>query len=173
MNKLVAIGKIVRTWGIRGDLVIDLISGRQRKLSAFQELFAGMKSENLKEIILKSERFFKRQIIARFKDVDSIEKAEAFVGSCLFVKADELDPLHEDEFYIDDLIGLDVILGDDRKIGTVRDVIETGGTDILLVEEKGKEMLIPLTGTICREIDIIRGVVIIDPPEGLLDLDEV
>ena len=173
MKKLIAVGKVVRTWGIKGDVKIDLVSGRIQKLSVFQELFAGIHADNVRSISLERERVLKLQIIAKFGDIDSIEEAELFRGSYIFVKAEELGSLREDEYYISDLIGLKVVLEDGKDIGTVKDVVETGGTDILLVEKDDREMLIPLSRTICRSIDTGKGIIIVRPLEGLLELNEV
>ncbi len=60
-----------------------------------------------------------------------------------------------------------------REVGRIKDLITVSGSDLLVVESGEREILIPLIGTICREFDLQNRRVVIDPPEGLLDLNEI
>ncbi len=66
-----------------------------------------------------------------------------------------------------------VICKSGEEVGVIKDIVETGGTDVIIAEKEKREVLIPLTKTVCRTIDVEEGVITIDPPEGLLDLNEV
>ena len=60
-----------------------------------------------------------------------------------------------------------------REVGRIKDLIAVSGSDLLVVESGEREILIPLIGTICREFDLQNRQVVIDPPDGLLDLNEI
>ena len=60
-----------------------------------------------------------------------------------------------------------------REVGRVKDLIAVPGSDLLVVVSGGREILIPLVGTICREFDLQNRRLVIDPPDGLLDLNEI
>ncbi|MBV9240827.1 MAG: 16S rRNA processing protein RimM, partial [Acidobacteria bacterium] len=76
--------------------------------------------------------------------------------------------LEEGEYYDWQLEGCEVRTADDRVIGTVRELMRTGGTEILVVTGD-KEYLVPFAESICTEVDIDNKVIRIDPPEGLLE----
>jgi 16S rRNA processing protein RimM len=84
--------------------------------------------------------------------------------------------LPEGSYYIFELVGLRVVTLAGRALGTVRDIVETGGTPLLAVRpdpgvgDGREEILLPVARSICRIIDTRSGVITIDPPEGLLEL---
>ncbi len=173
MKKLIAIGTIVRPWGIRGEVKIEPISKRIKEFAAFHELFAGSVADSVQKVSIERERPSGDAIIAKLAGVSIIDEAISLKGFHIFVSAEELDPLTDDEYYMVDLIGMKVICESGEEVGIVKDIVETGGTDVIIAEKEKKEVLIPLAKTICRRIDAKEGVITIDPPEGLLDLNEI
>jgi 16S rRNA processing protein RimM len=84
-----------------------------------------------------------------------------------------LDPLDEGDYYIHQLLDCTVFTKSGERIGSVHDVLPIAENDLLVVKSGNREHLIPLTPTICFEIDLVKKTVTIDPPEGLLDLNEI
>lgn len=83
-------------------------------------------------------------------------------------------PAEEGAYYQFQIVGSEVVTRDGRSVGTVRTVLETGGHAVLAVDTpSGGEVDIPFTRTICVEVDPRRRRIVIDPPDGLLDLDEI
>ncbi len=174
MKKLIAIGRILRPWGNKGELKISLFSGKVGSLESFTKICAGDSEKSVIQIFPEKERRYQDGIIVKFLGVHSIVDADALRGKYLYVKAEELAPLARDEYYIDDLIGLKVILTKKGKeLGYVVNVLETHGTDLVEIQKGKRNILIPLTKSICKMIDLRNKILIIDPPEGLLDLNEV
>jgi len=92
------------------------------------------------------------------------------VGNDFAVPESERVPLGEDEFYDWELEGCTVIAGE-KNIGQVRSVMRTGATEILLIsDDGGKERMVPLAESIVVKIDPAGKTIVVDPPEGLLDL---
>ena len=100
-------------------------------------------------------------------------QAQEFVGKEFFCPVEECSRLKKGEFYFHQLEGCAVITISGEQIGKVHDVIPVTDNDLLVVQDQGQEFIIPLTQTICLEIDLDKKTIIIDPPEGLLDLDEI
>ncbi|MEW5806665.1 MAG: ribosome maturation factor RimM [Acidobacteriota bacterium] len=173
MERLISIGKVVRTWGLRGDVAIKLFSGRVGHLMKFHKLMAGEEADSIRTICLERERFRRRQIIAKFSGIDSKEEAEKIIGWHVFVRVSELGPLAEDEYYIDDLVGMRVVLESGKAIGRVIAIDETRGTDLLVVQKGAKEFLIPFARSICVRVEIENRIIVVRPPAGLLDLNEI
>lgn len=96
-------------------------------------------------------------------------------GSDILAPEESLRPLEEGRYFFSELIGCAVWTKEHDKVGMVRDVWPIGESVLLVVEgaREGREILIPFSETICPEVDRARKVIVIDPPDGLLDLNEI
>lgn len=108
------------------------------------------------------------RFLVRFEGVESRDAAEGLRGP-VYVTADELRDLDDDEFWEHDLVGCEVALADGRVVGTVTDVVPGAAHDLLAVETERGERYIPLVKAIVIATDVAAKRVLIDPPEGLLD----
>jgi 16S rRNA processing protein RimM len=113
--------------------------------------------------------------VLKLGGVDTIGAAEALAGAEILVPEDGLEPLESGRVFVADLIGCAVVAIDGRPLGEVGDVWETGGSAVLVVERPagGSEILIPLSEVICPVIDTKARRIVVDPPDGLLDLNEI
>lgn len=96
--------------------------------------------------------------------------AEKLVGSILGVMAQSLDSLPPGEYYHYQVIGLEVFDTEGKRIGTVARTWSTPGGELYVVDGASKEHLIPAVKEIIEKVDLVTGILIINPPEGLLDL---
>jgi 16S rRNA processing protein RimM len=169
-SELVIIARAVKPRGLKGEIVAEL-------LTDFPDRF-----ENLEELILVSpggERTTKRledywfqndRVVLKVADYDNVDAARELVGVEFAVPEQDRVPLPADHYYDWELEGCTVKVGDE-SIGTVNSVMKTGGAEILVVtDHSGRERLIPLADSIVVEIDAAGKTIVIDPPEGLLDL---
>jgi 16S rRNA processing protein RimM len=169
MEELVAVAKILKTRGLRGETVAEL-------LTDFPERF-----ENLEQVTgiaptgghldLKIEKFWfqKGRVILKFAGYDTVEAAEALRNYEVCVPESEAVELDEGEFFDWELKDCRVETLQGVEIGAVREVMRTGGTEILVVQGADKEYLVPFSETICVRVDIEEKLIRIDPPEGLLE----
>lgn len=113
--------------------------------------------------------------VLKLGGVDSIGAAEALAGAEIQVPEEGLAPLEDGRIYVADLVGCAVAALDGRALGSVVDVWEAGGAAVLVVNRAGdgKEILIPLSRTVCPVIDTAARRIVVDPPDGLLDLNEI
>ena len=102
--------------------------------------------------------------------VPEIDEAKKWVGSVLYIAEHELDPLQSGEYYHYQVIGLEVRDTRGEKIGVVARIWSTPGGEIYIVRGESKEHLIPATKEIIEKVDFATGTLVINPPEGLLDL---
>ncbi|HYW70264.1 MAG TPA: ribosome maturation factor RimM, partial [Pyrinomonadaceae bacterium] len=111
------------------------------------------------------------RLVLKFAGFDRIEEARELVGSELAVPAEARIELPEDSFYEWELIGCRVETIDGNAVGEVKKIMRTGGVELLsVVDDGGRDRLVPLAGDIVVGIDKENKVIRIDPPEGLLDL---
>jgi 16S rRNA processing protein RimM len=120
---------------------------------------------------LKIEKFWfqKNRIVFKFVDFDSIEAAETLRDCEISVAEDDAVELETDEFYDWQLQDCVVETIEGVKLGVVKEVLRTGGTEILVVAGETKEYLIPFAEKICTEVDIENKLIKVDAPEGLLE----
>ncbi len=86
---------------------------------------------------------------------------------------EDLQSLEEDTFYSFEIIGCTVFTAERKLVGTVVDVLAIPGNELLVIEKGEQELLIPLTREICLEINPAAREIVIEPPDGLLDLNEI
>lgn len=171
-DELVAVAYAVRTRGLRGELVADLLTDFPERFEGLEHLIAVAPDGKRMTVELEEHWFQSGRVVLKFAGYDSIEKAGALIGYEFAVPEDERVELDEDEFYDWELVGCRVETVAGEAIGTVREVLRTGGVEVLLVESataQGREHMIPLAETICVEIDVGEKLIRVDAPEGLLE----
>ncbi len=165
----VAVGRIVRPRGNRGELITEIYSTQPGRGERLREVRLEKDSRSRMATV---EEFWVHdgKPVFKFEGVDSISDAQVWVGSDVLVPESERALPEEGEYSHADLIGC-VVLGrvDGKRIGVVEG-IEEGGGPVLLRLAGEKEILIPFARAICPEIDVDRKEIRVDLPEGLLDL---
>lgn len=159
-------GKIVNTHGVAGDVKMLYYTDGPAFFDNVKTLFL----PDNKPLTLISARVHKGSIIMKFKEIDTMEKAEQLKGKEIFVKREEAEPLPEGRYYIADILGINVFKDDGEELGKVTDVFKTGSNDVYTVKNSsGKEYLIPVIESVIMDIDIENKKIIIKPMKGLLD----
>lgn len=169
MKDLVAIAKIVRPRGLRGELVADILTDFPARFENLANVTAVTPSGETLELKIEDFWFQKGRVVLRFAGYDTIETADTLRGSEVCVAESEAVELGEDEYYDWQLEGCRVETIEGAAVGTVTGVMRTGGTELLVVNDGGRERLIPFVVAICVGVDIENRSIRVDPPEGLLE----
>jgi len=106
-------------------------------------------------------------LLIKFQGIDSPEAAEKLGRSEVTIDASHLPPLSEGTYYHYHLIGMQVYTIDRRHLGAISDVLETGSNDVYVVNDGQQEILIPAISEVVREVDTVKGEMMVDLPEGL------
>ena len=168
---LIVVARALRTRGLKGELVADLLTDFPERFAGLSELLAVSPNGDIKPVKLESHWFQKGRIVLKFVGYETIESASTLIGHQLAVPETERVELAEGEYYNWELEGCRVETVEGRVIGKVREVMMTGGVAVLVVEDDSNhEYLIPLSQSIVVDIDIPRKTLRVDPPEGLLEL---
>jgi len=169
-SELVVIARAIKPRGLKGEIVAELLTDFPDRFEDVEELVLVSPSGERKAATLENYWFQKHRVVLKLAECDDIEAAKKLVGFDLAVPEAERVPLPADHYYDWELEGCTVKAGAE-SIGKVQSVIRTGGTEILeIADENGKQRLIPLVDSIVVEIDAARKLIVVDPPEGLLDL---
>jgi 16S rRNA processing protein RimM len=170
-DDLIIVARAVRTRGLKGELVADVLTDFPERFEGVERLFAVAPGAERIQLALESYWFQNDRMVLKFTGYDSVESAKALVGYEFGLPEAERIELSPDEFYDWELEGCLVENKLGQSVGKVREVMRTGGVELLVVEsEKRREVFIPMAASIVLEIDVARKKILIDPPEGLLDL---
>ena len=168
-EELVAIARIVKPRGLRGECVADILTDFPERFEETGEVTAKFPNGDLKTLVIGDFRFQKDRILLKFDGIDDVDAAEALRGCDICVDEDATVELEEGEFFDWELEGCRVELESGESIGEVRELMRTGGTEILVVRGESKDYLIPFAESICTVVDTEAKLIRIDPPAGLLD----
>ena len=161
----VAVGRINGTWGLRGHVkVTPLTSNPERLQPGAVVLVAGVPRRILD--VVRPKGF----PCVQFEGYGERDAAEALRGTLIEVDAQDLPPLPEHEYYVDDLVGLTVMTVEGAEVGELVEVLTTGANDVYVVRRPGeRDVLVPAVEDVVREVDVEGGGMVIEALPGLLD----
>ena len=170
----VTVGRIGRPHGVRGDVVVGVRTD-EPELRFARGSRLDTDPVGVGPLTVAGHRWHSGDLLVRFEEISDRTAAAELGGTWLLVDSAVLGALDDpDEFRDGDLVGLSVRTVDGTAVGTVADVLHHG-QDILVIDPVGAradQILIPFVKAIVPEVDIAGGVLVIDPPEGLLNLQD-
>jgi 16S rRNA processing protein RimM len=168
---LVIVARVVRTRGLKGEIVAELLTDFPERFENVSRLIAIGPDGDRSEVELEDYWFQKDRVILKFKGIDTIESAEALINHNLAVPEAEMVSLPESHYYDWELEGCEVRTATE-PLGKVKSVMRTGGVELLVVAnaDETRDYLLPLADSIVLEINPKEKYIVVDPPEGLLDL---
>ena len=168
MEDLLKVGVITTTHGVRGEVKVFPTTDPERFLDLeYVILDAG---REMKKLEIRNVKFFKNLVILKFDGIDNINDIEKYKGKQLYVTRENAVELDEDEYFIADMIGLDVIDENDNHIGKLTDVMQTGANDVYVInmEDCEDELLVPAIKECILDVNVKDGFIKIHIMEGLL-----
>ena len=170
MSKFISVGKIVNFHGIQGEAKIGFSKNQEDFFLALKEVFVKVQND-YKPLKITRSRLHKNFAVVKFDGIDSINDLLPLKGNLLFVDESTIrENLDEDEFLIDELVGLGVVDKDGKKLGFVVGVSNNGANDLLSVKTKsGRISLVPFVKAIVTDVDLKGKRVTINNLEGLLE----
>ena len=171
-NDLLRVGVITQTHGIRGEVKVFPTTDDPNRFKDLKKCIIMGKREQI-NVTVESVKFFKQYVILKFKEFSNINDIEVYTKCDLCVTRENAVPLEEGEYFICDLVGLDVITDEGENIGKLKDVLETGANNVYIVETKdGDEVLIPVIDQCIFAHDLDKGTITVHLLDGLLDLNK-
>jgi 16S rRNA processing protein RimM len=168
---MAVVGRVAKAHGLQGQVVVALETDFPfERFRPGAELFV-QRGNVVERLAVTAVRFQRQRPILGLSGVDTVDAAEALAGAELRVPIERLSELPEGSFYRHDLVGCRVETGRGEPVGVVSAVEgDSGGSRLVVATERGA-VLVPLAAAICRTIEVARKRIVIDPPEGLLDLN--
>ena len=170
-TSLVVIARATRTRGLKGEIIADVLTDFPERFENINTLFAVSPQGERTEVELESHWFQKDRVVLKLVGVDSVESAKELVDYEFAVPESEKVSLPESHYYDWELEGCVVSTVGQTSLGRVSRVMRTGGVELLVVEdEQGRDYLLPMAESIIINVDPVAKTILVDPPEGLLDL---
>ena len=169
MEQVFQVGIISSTHGVRGEVKVFPTTDDMKRFKKLKEILLDTGKEYM-TLQIEGVKFFKQFVILKFKGYDNIDDIVKYKGNGLFVTRENAVKLQKDEYFIADLIGLNVVNEDESFTGVLKDVMETGANDVYVVESAdGKEVLIPAIKDCILQVDFEKEQVLVHLLDGLLD----
>jgi 16S rRNA processing protein RimM len=164
----VAIGLITAMFGIRGEVKVQPLTDFPERFLQTATVYVG---DELIERHVLGARLHQRIVILRLDGVETANDAEALRNKRLYILASELVTLPPDHYYLHDLVGLRVLHVNGTPLGVVRDVIQSAGNDLLVIQDArtGKDVLLPSVKEFVKAVDVAGGVINVEPIPGFFD----
>ena len=150
MSKYLSTGKIVGTFGINGELKVLSDSTTNRFIKG-NTLYLGKTLKALEKVTISSARIHKGMNLVTINNLNDINEVLKYIGYTFYIDREELDDLKENEYYFDDLIGLDVV-SNNKVVGKVIDVLDLPASAVLELEVDNKKLLIPFVSNYIGEV---------------------
>lgn len=170
-TSLVSIGKIVRTRGIGGEVLVDLLTDFPERFAKLKRVYLCHPDGQLEIKELEGFWFHKGRLVAKFQNVSSIADAERLTSCLIQIPEADLEALPSGTYYDFQLIGCRVMTEDGLAIGKVKEILKAQGNDLLVVTEGQREVLIPLVADFCRNVSVEKKEILVRLPKELLELN--
>jgi 16S rRNA processing protein RimM len=168
---MAVVGRIARAHGNRGQVIVNVETDfPETRFRPDTTLFVNRRGA-AEPLIVTNVRFQHDRPVLTLAGVDTMNDAEALAGCELRVPVDTLAALPPDMFYRHDLIGCRVETREGDAVGVVTEVEGTLQDSRLVVRGERGDVLIPLASAICTRIDVAAKRIVVEPPDGLLDLN--
>ena len=168
MEQLLQVGVISSTHGVRGEVKVFPTTDDVKRFKKLKKVILDTGKEQL-PLEIEGVKFFKQFVILKFRGIDNINDIEKYKGKSLLVDREHAVKLKKDEYFIADMIGMDVFTEEGELFGALKDVMETGANDVYIIEmTDGKEVLVPAIKQCILDVDIENRKMVIHLLEGLL-----
>ncbi len=168
MEDIFRIGVITSTHGLKGEVKVYPTTDDTNRFKTLKKCILRTPKGDI-EVEKNSCKFFKNMVILSFKEFKDINEVEKYKNCELYVTREDAVPLSEDEYYIADVIGMEVF-EEDKKLGVLSDVMQTGANDVFVVDlGDKKELLIPVIKDCVLDIDYVNQKIMVKLMKGMLD----
>lgn len=166
--RYLAIGRVVKAHGVRGEISVAVLTDFPERFDTTERVYLGNEFE-AEAYQLKKFRWHKKNVLLTLDGIDDRDQAERLRGLFVQIPIEDVAPLPEGDFYVYELIGLQIVSTDNQVLGTLINILETGANDVYVVETPNKsQILLPAIPDVVREIDADAGKITVELIDGLI-----
>ena len=154
MQKRLEVGQIVNTFGIKGEVKVTPFTDDINRFDNLKKVYVKTKKDS-KLYKVENARYHKNMVLLKLEGIENPEQAELLKNAFLEIDREDAIPLEEGQYFIADLIGLEVYTDEGKILGKVDDIYNTGANDIYVVkDELGKQVLLPGIKDVIKQVDL-------------------
>lgn len=170
MTEYFQIGIISKPHGLHGEVNVFPTTDDPARFKKLKKVIMESGRDGRIELNVQSVKFFKKFVIVKFKEFNTIEDVEKLRGKELIIPRSDAQKLGKNEYYASDLIGLTICDEEGNELGVLKEVISTGANDVYEMQREGEEetILIPAISDCIKNVDIDNGLITIHVMDGLL-----
>lgn len=168
LDSCLILGQIVKAHGLKGDVTAELnveLPAKYKLESVFLEI-----NQKLVPFFIQKISVSRKKAIIKFEDINKIEDTASLIRKNLYLPSDKFPETDEGDLSLKHILGFKVKDKVKGELGTIEDVLERTGQDLLVMLYQEKEILIPVDPSIILKVDTRKKMLSVDLPEGLLDL---
>jgi len=166
---VIAIGRISKPIGTRGEVKVLPLTHDHQRFENLAAVWIGSTAANVELKKILAVRIDAKQVVLALDGVETMEAAEQLKDSYLFVSKEDAVPPEQGSYFVDDVLGSEVVTEEQTRVGTVTDLLSLPMNDVWVVQNGTKEILIPAVKAIVRQVDVEKKRITIHAFEGLLD----
>jgi 16S rRNA processing protein RimM len=166
---LITIGKVLKPHGVKGELKIEPLTDHPDRFNQLRRVFLTSASGRRRECAVKAVRYMNDTPLLLLEAFDTPEKARELNGCLVQVPEEEAVPLPEGHYYWFELIGMEVESESGERLGRIVDVFPTGSNDVYVMRSGRREIYLPATKEVIKQVDRKAKRMVIRVLEGLLD----
>ena len=163
--RYLVVGRIVAPWGVRGEVKVALETDFPERFKRLKRVYLG---EKVTPFVLEGSRLHKGNALLKLGGCDDRDAAEKLRGQLVHIPIEEAMPLGEDEYYVYQIVDLDVWTAEGEYLGRISEVLFTGANDVYVVQGEKGEILIPAVEDVVLEVDLDGGRLTVELMEGLI-----
>ena len=161
-DSLIQVGRIRSPAGLRGELHVELLTDVPGRFAAGQEVLIGGVLHSI-----QCARSTTKGLLVKFKGIDSQQAGEELRNEPVFIGKEHAPPLPSGTYYHYQLLDMCVVTATGDELGLITDILQTGANDVYVVKGTEKETLVPALADVVKMVDIERGVMVVNLPDGL------
>ena len=168
MQKRLEVGQIVNTFGIKGEVKVTPFTDDINRFDDLKKVYVKTRKED-KLYKVENARYHKNMVLLKLEGIENPEQAEILKNAFLEIDREDAIPLEEGQYFIVDLIGLEVYTEEGKLLGKVDDIYNAGANDIYVIkDELGKQILLPGIEEVIKQVELENGKIIVHLIPGLI-----
>ncbi|MDI6717203.1 MAG: ribosome maturation factor RimM [Actinomycetota bacterium] len=167
-RKYLVVAHVIKPHGVIGEVSVESLTDFPERFKAGLTLYLSPPIEDTRHLTIDSVTKGPRGLIIKFKEINSREEAELISGRDLLVPIEEAVRLPKEEFWVHDIVGMEVYTISGDFLGHITEVLRTGSNDVYIVKNS-KEYLIPATQEVIKDISLEKRKILVEPIPGLLE----
>lgn len=163
-------GNIIKVHGVKGEVMVQVFSDDLSDYKTLESVFVEIKQKQIPFFLTSFNFATQKRCIISFDDITDTNQAKTLVGCDVYIAADQMAEADEGRMTYQSLIGFEVIDSVQGLLGTISDFFQKTGQDLLMMDYKNAEILIPVTEQIILSVDATTKQVFTNLPDGLIEI---